>query len=87
MNVWNQYGGFDPEIYEKVYEGETSCNDLEQVFAYFQDGRIPDFQGRSLSVSDVIETSEGFFFCDTFGFTKVDFTERPMQGMTPDMGM
>jgi len=83
------------EIYDKVFEGDVDCNNLEDVFRQFNTEGHPLHRGHSLSVSDIIEvcgdvpnTSEfsdksqhqnnpsvenGTYFCDSIGFSKVDF--------------
>lgn len=69
----------DSGIYDKVYEKEVECSNLEEVYAMLNINHPSDYRGRSLSVSDVVEVSEsenvpqGFYFCDNFGFRKVDF--------------
>lgn len=68
----------DSAVYDKVYDGEVDCENLEDVFLKFNIDRPTDFQGHSLSVSDVVEVYgddklAGFYFCDSFGFKKVDF--------------
>lgn len=69
----------DCKIYDKIYESEVSCNNLEEIYQMFNMERPKDFKGHSLSVSDVVEVSEsetiaaGFYFCDSFGFQKVAF--------------
>lgn len=55
------------------------CRNLEDVFVLFQSGRSEDFQGHSLSVSDVVEVEDaasitpGFYFCDSIGFKEIPF--------------
>ena len=65
-------------IYDKVYEGDVDCSGLEDVFHLFNMEHPLDYGGRSMSVSDVLEVRSGpvepgFYFCDSFGFQKVDF--------------
>ena len=65
-------------IYDKVYEGNVDCSGLEDVFRMFNLEHPLDYGGRSLSVSDIVEVMSGpvepgFYFCDSFGFEKVDF--------------
>ncbi len=45
-------------VYDKVYEGEVDCNDLEAVFEKFNMDHPDDYRGRSLSVSDIVEVVE-----------------------------
>ena len=69
----------DRSIYDKVYSGMVDCRNLEDVFMVFNLYKPDNFKGHSLSVSDVVEIIEsdveqpGFYFCDSFGFTPIDF--------------
>lgn len=71
------HGGIRSEDYRQVYGGQVSADGLEDVFALCNSDKMPPgYCGRSLSVSDVIEICEGrnkgFYFCDSFGFQKLD---------------
>lgn len=70
-------GHFPSEIYEPVFDGEVRTNDLEEVYHIFNMVYPEGYQGRSLSVSDVVEiqTPEGssFYFCDSIGFKPIEF--------------
>ena len=48
----------DSSIYDLVYEGDVDCQSLEQVFQVFNLQHPADYEGRSLSVSDVVEVVE-----------------------------
>lgn len=65
------------KIYDKVFEGEVSCGNLEEVYQMFNINHPDGYRGRSLSVSDIVEVvSEGkstFYFCDSIGFKEIDF--------------
>lgn len=68
----------DSTIYDKVFEGDVDCIDLEDVFRLFNTEYAEGYAGRSLSVSDVVELfaedgSSTFHFCDSFGFQKIAF--------------
>lgn len=68
----------DSEIYDKVFEGEVSCENIEDVYRMFNLDHPKGYKGRSLSVSDVVEVigTDGestYNFCDTIGFQKVSF--------------
>ncbi|MDD2268089.1 MAG: YodL domain-containing protein [Eubacteriales bacterium] len=66
----------DSSIYDKVFEGEVTCQDLEEVFVMFNVNHPTGYTGRSLSVSDVVEITgekSTFHFCDSFGFKYVEF--------------
>ncbi len=66
-------------IYDLVYDNTVDCKNLEDVYQMFNINRPPEFTGRSLSKSDVVEVIEsenvekGFYYVDTFGFQKVEF--------------
>lgn len=68
----------ESEIYDKVFEGEVSCENLEDVYRMFNLDHPKGYKGRSLSVSDVVEVigADGestYNFCDSIGFQKVSF--------------
>jgi hypothetical protein len=69
----------DCKIYDKVYDKEVDCSNLEEVYTLLNINRPADYRGHSLSVSDVVEIYEGdtaphgFYFCDSFGFKQVTF--------------
>lgn len=69
----------DCKIYDKVFEGDINCNNLESIYRKFNLDHPADYVGRSLSVSDVVEVKDsesiepGFYFCDDFGFKEVQF--------------
>lgn len=67
------------KIYDKVYDANVNCKNLEEVYRMFNLERPSDFKGHSLSVSDVVEVYEsdtvpkGFYFCDSIGFKNILF--------------
>ena len=67
----------DCSIYDKLFSGEVDCNNLEDVYRMFNTDRPKGYTGRSLSVSDVVEITDGknkgFYFCDNVGFEKINF--------------
>lgn len=71
---------FDFSIYKEVWSGEEpdGCDDLEGIFEVFNLYHPEDFHGHSLSVSDIVqiigsnEGSNGFYYCDSFGWIKLD---------------
>ncbi|MDR0884527.1 MAG: DUF3846 domain-containing protein [Oscillospiraceae bacterium] len=81
-----QYQGFsqlDAAIYDEVFSGDVGCAELEDVYALFNSPDTPPLhRGHSLSVSDVIATSDGHYFVDSVGFQKVAFNET--QAQKPD---
>ena len=72
--------GFDkPQVqeYVLVYEGEVDTFHLEDVWEKFG-RRVPkDFEGHALSISDVVEFSDGeasrFFYVEPKGFAEIEF--------------
>ena len=72
--------GFDlPQLqeYVLVYEGEVDTFSLEDVWEKFG-RRVPvDFQGHALSISDVVEFSDGkvsrCFYVEPKGFAEIEF--------------
>lgn len=66
--------------YTLVFAGEVKATTMESVFTTFNVRHPRHYYGRSLSVSDVVEVVEsterveaGFYFCDVYGFKKVEF--------------
>lgn len=84
-------GAIPAEIYDKVFEGDIDCANLEEAYVLFnRDDRPGAKEFRSMSVSDVIAVrnpesgAESFHFCDSVGFEEVDFdpektTDRTLQ--------
>lgn len=72
-----EHGGVAPDEYECVFDGDVGTHDLEKIYRIFNsyEGMPEGFIGRSLSVSDVVVTEGGAFFCDSVGFV-------PLVGMT-----
>ena len=65
----------DPDIYDEVFSGEVDCKDLEDVYNRFNTEGHPLHRGHSLSVSDVVVTDGGAFFCESIGFLEIGFDE------------
>ncbi len=72
----------DASLYNEVFMGDVDSTSLEDVFRKFNTDGHPLHRGHSLSVSDVVKLEEntddleaGFYYCDSIGFTKVDFDE------------
>ena len=71
---------FNFSIYEEVWSGEEpdGCDDLDGIFEVFNLYHPKDFTGHSLSVSDIVqiigsdEESNGYYFCDSFGWEKLN---------------
>ena len=67
------------ENYAKVYGFEGSMREegtsakLEAIFTAFNCNHPIGFRGHSLSVSDVVSLNGEYYFCDSFGFKKIEF--------------
>jgi hypothetical protein len=72
----------NPRIYDEVFSGEVDCRDLESVYTLFNTNHPPFFRGTSLSMSDIVQTEDGFHYCDRFGFENIRFD--PSQTHKPD---
>ena len=65
-----------PSMYHKVFDAEADVTGLEDAFMLFNTtDPHPLFNGHSMSVSDVVVTDDGAFYCDSIGFKKTDFDE------------
>lgn len=69
----------DPSIYDEVFNGEVDSDNLEEIFRQFNTEGHPLHRGHSLSVSDVVVTKDGAYYCDSIGFQQVDFVESLTQ--------
>lgn len=58
--------GIDSSLYDEVFNAEIDRSNPEGH---------PLFRGHSLSVSDVVVTDSGAFFCDNVGFKQIEFDE------------
>ena len=76
-------GKFNFKDYKEVYELESESLDdktnleiCEDVFYVFNMRKPEDFEGHSLSVSDIIEIirhgSSSFYYCDMCGFSRLN---------------
>ena len=71
----------DSSIYNKVFDGEVSHHDLEDIYHLFNTDPPEGYKGHSLSVSDVVEVEEaqgdapGFYYCDRIGFEPIEFDQ------------
>ena len=62
-------------LYEEVFDGDVDRDTLEGVYELFNTDHPPLYRGHSMSVSDIVKTEDVFFYCDRYGFKKVDFDE------------
>jgi hypothetical protein len=65
----------DASLYKEVFSGEVDAADLEDVYSMFNCEGHPLHRGHSMSISDVVKTEDGAYFCDLVGFKKIDFDE------------
>ncbi len=73
--AFKQIDKVDPTMYFKALDAEVDVKELEEAFLKFNNEGHPLHNGRSMSVSDIVVTDEGSFYCDTFGFKKTEFDE------------
>ena len=71
----------DSSIYDLTYAGNfPKAESLEDIFQIFNVSQPPDFMGRSMSVSDVVEVrrdgGSDFYYCDSIGFKKISFDSQ-----------
>ena len=66
-------GGVNIDDYKCVFDGELPVSNLEDIYMLLNTSRPEGYYGHSLSVSDIVVTPHGSFYCDSFGFTEIDF--------------
>ena len=66
-----KHGGVDPSTYMCVFDGSLGFSDIEEVYALCNTEHPIGYNGHSLSVSDIVETDDGCYFCDSIGFKKL----------------
>lgn len=83
--------------YECVYECELDPRGhetdvykvLDNIFRIFNINHPEDFHGHSLSVSDVVEIDGEFYYCDDFGWEKLDWSapseDKELTLFSPDI--
>ncbi len=75
LDSFQETKDINASIYDEVFSGNVDCSDLEDVFRKFNTEGHPLHRGHSLSVSDIVVTDEGAYYCDSVGFMKVNFDE------------
>lgn len=69
-------GGVNLDNYDLVYEGTINETNkvaiLNDLYYLFNQERPEDFTGRSMSVSDIIQLGNEYYYCDSFGWEKVE---------------
>ena len=76
-NLLNQCSKFDISQYKKVYEGEVQeekniLRTLESIFEKFNLRHPSDFNGHSLSVSDVVVLDGVSYYCDSYDWINTE---------------
>ncbi len=67
----------DLSNYDLVYEDDIEIdtrfeNVLDELFRIFNVAHPKDYRGRSMSVSDIIEIHGHYYYCDSYGWEKVN---------------
>ena len=66
---------FSLKDYEVVYEGEIEDGEVETVledfFTMFNVYHPRNFNGRSMSISDIVELEGEYYYTESFGFKKI----------------
>ena len=73
---FNGVGSVKISNYNKVYEFDLQSErevGLEDIFELFNVCRPDDFEGHSLSTSDVVRYRDDFWYCDSIGWKKLDW--------------
>lgn len=69
----------DSSLYDEVFNAELDTDNLEEIYMRFNTEKHPLHRGHALSVSDVVVTDKGAFFCDSVGFKQIEFDESQTQ--------
>ena len=78
FNSLDRIDNVDLNRYEKVYDGnlETTTDDdieiLEELFTMFNINHPEDFKGRSMSTSDIVLLNNQYYYCDSYGWKKIN---------------
>lgn len=73
---YNGVGSVKISNYNKVYEFDLQSVreiTLEDIYELFNISKPDDFQGHSLSTSDVVRYKDEFWYCDSIGWKKLDW--------------
>lgn len=78
-DMLNRTAGFNFNQYQLVWEEETNFDEkldditiLENLFTKFNINHPKSFYGHSLSVSDVVILDDKMYYCDSFGWKKIN---------------
>ena len=69
----------DESLYDRVLRADVDCESLEQLYTLLNTKGHPLHHGGQMKVSDVVVTDQGAFYCDRFGFAKIEFDESKAQ--------
>lgn len=80
LERWQGSSDIQSHIYDRVFDGDVDCKSLEGIYTLFNTERPVGHMGHSLSVGDIVQieldgqgVERGFYYCDSYGFKKVDF--------------
>lgn len=76
---WQSSPDVDSSLYDEVFSGDVDCGGLESVYTLFNTDIPALHRGHSLSVSDVVVTEGGAYYCARAGFEKIEFDESKTQ--------
>ncbi|OQB13467.1 MAG: hypothetical protein BWY15_01764 [Firmicutes bacterium ADurb.Bin193] len=87
--IMKGFGKPKQENYRVVFDGEVKTNRLEDIYDKFNIDIPDDFEGHSMSMSDIIElyddNGSAFHYVDSFGFKEVEM--RMQQSQTEEAGL
>lgn len=73
-DIMKEFGVINRWDYECVYAFKSKKPlSLDDIYYIFNMQLPSDYMAHSMSVSDVVETPDGFYFCDSFGWQKLDW--------------
>ena len=78
----------DSSLYNSVFHGVVECTTLEDIYHLMNFQHPPGYTGRSMSTSDVVQVihstvvESGFYYCESIGFSRIDFDPEQTQDMT-----
>ncbi len=79
LSKWQSSPDVDSSLYDEVFSGDVDCGGLESVYTLFNTDIPALHRGHSLSVSDVVVTEDGAYYCARAGFEKIEFDESKTQ--------
>lgn len=86
--IMKGFGKPKQENYRVVFDGEVKTNRLEDIYDKFNMDIPDNFEGHSMSMSDIIELYDAdgstFHYVDSFGFKEVEM--RMQQSQTEETG-